>query len=224
MQSTTTYKSTRKMKTIITALLVFITTIAFSQSDKYLSAMKKNLALFDSTMSTEQSQALSASFERIGDAEKTEWLPYYYSALALLTPGWSDPNIDKDVNAQKVKAICDKAEPLAKSNEDKSEIMTLRNMIATQQMLVDPQNRWMTYGQEAGNYLKQAKELNPNNPRVAYLEGASVFGTPEQFGGGKSKAKPVLEKAVALYTSEQPKPMYPNWGKDQAQSMLAQCQ
>jgi hypothetical protein len=161
---------------------------------------------------------------RIGDAEKTEWLPYYYSALALLTPGWTDPRVDKDANAEKVKQICDKAEPLAKTNEDKSEILTLRNMIATQQMLVDPQNRWMTYGQEAGNFLKQAKDLNAKNPRAVYLEAASVFGTPEQFGGGKAKAKPVLENALALYNAEQPKDLYPRWGKKEAESMLAQCQ
>jgi hypothetical protein len=212
------------MKTIATSVFLLLSFAAWSQNEKYTAAMKKNLALFDSTVTTEQCQSLSASFERIGDAEKTEWLPYYYSALALLTPGWTDPRVDKDANAEKVKQICDKAEPLAKTNEDKSEILTLRNMIATQQMLVDPQNRWMTYGQEAGNFLKQAKDLNAKNPRVVYLEAASVFGTPEQFGGGKAKAKPVLENALALYNAEQPKDLYPRWGKKEAESMLAQCQ
>jgi hypothetical protein len=70
------------MKTIVTSLMLLISLAAWSQSEKYMAAMKKNLALFDSTVTTEQCQSLSASFERIGDAEKTEWLPYYYSALA----------------------------------------------------------------------------------------------------------------------------------------------
>jgi hypothetical protein len=63
-------------------------------------------------------------------------------------------------------------------------------------MIVDPQSRWSTYGQEGAGYLNKAKQLNPNNPRLYYLEGAGIFGTPEQFGGGKTKAKPVLQKAV----------------------------
>lgn len=84
-------------------------------------------------------------------------------------------------------------------------------MTATQQMLVDPQNRWSTYGQEGAIYLKQAKYLDPENPRLAYLEGAGIFGTSEQFGGGKAKAKPVLEKAVASFKAEKSKPMHPQW-------------
>ena len=212
------------MTKIFMALLMLSTVTTFAQSDKYVEAMKKNLSQFDSVKSTEIYQGLAATFERIGDAEKTEWLPYYYSALALLTPGWSDTKIDKDANATKIKSLMDKAEPLTKDNADKAEVLSIRNMTATQQMLVDPQSRWMSYGQEGANYLKQAKELDPENPRLAYLEGAGIFGTPEQFGGGKTKAKPVLEKAVSLFKAEKPKPMHPQWGLQMAESMLAQCQ
>lgn len=212
------------MTRIITALFLLATLPAFSQSAKYAEAMKKNLDQFGTAKTTPDYQAIAASFERIGDAEKTEWLPYYYAGIALLTPGWSDNNIDKDANAQKVKDLLDKADPLTKDNKDKAEILAARNMTATQQMLVDPQNRWMTYGQEGGKYLQQAKELDPENPRLAYLEGAGVFGTPEQFGGGKSKAKPILEKSVALFKAAKPKPLHPDWGLEIAESMLAQCQ
>jgi hypothetical protein len=212
------------MKKMITVIAVLVTVAGYAQSDKYSSAMKKNMNLFDSVKTTADNQALAASFERIGDAEKTQWLPYYYAGLALSTAGWADSKLDKDANAEKIKALCDKADALAANNTDKAEILTLRNMAATQQMMVDPQSRWMTYGQESGGYLQKAKELNPANPRVVYLEGANIFGTPEQFGGGKAKAKPILEKAVALYKAEEVKPMYPKWGKQQAEEMLAQCQ
>jgi hypothetical protein len=120
--------------------------------------------------------------------------------------------------------LCDKADGLAKENADKAEILAIKNMAATQQMLVDPQSRWSTYGQEGAGYLSKAKQLSPNNPRLYYLEGAGIFGTPEQFGGGKTKAKPVLQKAVELYKADQPKPLYPRWGQKQAEDMLAQCQ
>lgn len=210
----------KNMKKLFLASVVFLTTLVQAQSDRYVNAMKKNLALFDSAQTDQDYQTLANNFERIGDAEKTEWLPYYYAGLALSTMGWKDPNIDKDANADKIKSFCDKAEAIGKN----AEICALRNMAATQQMLVDPQSRWATYGKEAAAALQEGMKLDPDNPRLYYLQGMSVFGTPEQFGGGKDKAKPIFEKAVALFKKAQPKPLYPRWGEKEAGQMLAKCQ
>jgi tetratricopeptide (TPR) repeat protein len=198
-------------------------TAAFSQSDKYVASMQKNLALFDSAKTAEDFTRLSNTFERIGDAEKTQWLPYYYAGLALSNSGWTPAVTDKDANAGRINFFCDKAESIATTDADKAEILTLRNMAATQQMIVDPPNRWMTYGQAAGQALEKALKLDPNNPRLYYLQGMSLFGTPEQFGGGKTKAKPVFEKAVELYKVQKPKEFYPQWGQKQAEDMIVQC-
>ena len=208
------------MKKIIAVFALLATLVVNAQSEKYVQAMKKSLAQFDSVKTTADYQALAATFERIGDAEKTQWLPYYYAGLALSTAGWSDANLDKDANAEKIKALCVKAEAIEKN----SEIYTIRNMAASQQMIVDPQARWMSYGQEASGALQKGMELDPNNPRLYYLQAMSIFGTPEQFGGGKVKAKPVFEKAITLFKAETPKPMYPHWGQKQAEEKLAECQ
>jgi len=212
------------MKKMILAGVLLSSMMVNAQSDKYAAAMQKNLDMFDSAKTTADFQGVAGAFERIGDAEKTQWLPYYWAGLALTMPGWTDTKLDKDANAEKIKALCDKADALAKDNADKAEILSIRNMAATQQMIVDPPSRWSTYGQEGAGYLSKAKQLNPNNPRLYYLEGAGIFGTPEQFGGGKAKAKPVLQKAVELFKADQPKPLYPHWGLKQAEDMLAQCQ
>src|SRR5579871_4734984 len=174
----------------------------------------------DSAKTTQDLQSVANTFERIGDAEKTQWLPYYYAGLSLTRAGWVDKNLDKDANSSKVNALCDKAEAIEKN----AEICTIRNMAATQQMLVDPQNRWQSYGQAASAALEDGKKLDPNNPRLYYLQGMSIFGTPEAFGGGKKNAKPVFEKAVELYKTFQVKPLYPNWGQNEAVSMVAKCQ
>jgi tetratricopeptide (TPR) repeat protein len=196
---------------------------AFSQSDKYVTTMKNNLSLFDSAKTVEDFTKLANTFERIGDAEKTQWLPYYYAGLALTTSGWMPELKDKDANSARINALCDKAESIATTDADKAELLSIRNMSATQQMMVDPQTRWMSYGQTAGQQLQKALKLDPNNPRLYYLQGMSLFGTPVQFGGGKDKAKPVFEKAVQLYKDARPKELYPRWGQKQAEDMIVQC-
>lgn len=207
------------MKKIIVITTLLVSLGATAQSSRYEGAMKKNLALFDSVKTVAEYQTLSAAFERIGDAEKTQWLPYYYAGLALSLAGWTEEKLDKDANAERIKGFCDKADAIQKT----SEIYELRNMAATQQMMVDPQARWATSGQEATNAITKGLELNPSNPRLHYLQAMGIFNTPEQFGGGKMKAKPQLEKAIELFKSEPKKALHPQWGLQQAEEALAQC-
>lgn len=202
------------------AIALLISLTAGAQSAKYTEAMTKNIALLDSAKTVDQLQSLAGTFDRIGDAEKTQWLPFYYAALAQTWIGWMPATTDKDANAAKIKAYLAKAEALDKN----AETYAVENMAATQQMLVDPQSRWMTNGKDASTALQQGLAIDPNNPRLYYLQGMSLFNTPAQFGGGKDKAKPVFEKSIALYKSAQPKPLYPTWGQKQAEYQLTLCQ
>jgi hypothetical protein len=229
MQSTIIYKTQAAdesatknftMQKILVAIALLISLTAGAQSAKYTEAMTKNIPLLDSAKTIDELQSLAGTFDRIGDAEKTQWLPYYYAALAQTWIGWMPATTDKDANAAKIKAYLAKAEAIEKN----SETYAVENMAATQQMLVDPQNRWMTNGKDASEALQKGLALDPNNPRLYYLQGMSLFGTPTQYGGGKDKAKPVFEKSVTLYKSAQPKPLYPTWGQSRAEQMLAQCQ
>ncbi len=208
------------MKKLIISLFVFTSLLVHAQSDKFITVMQKNLAQFDSCKTIQDYKDLSASFERIGDAEKTQWLPYYYSGLSLTRAGWIISPTDRDANSEKINGICDKAESIQKN----SEIYCVRNMSASQQMQVDPQNRWMTFGKEAKEDLEKAKQADPNNPRIYYLEGMSTFYTPVAYGGGKDAAKPLFAKSVELYKTFVVKPLYPNWGQKMAVDMLSKCQ
>jgi len=208
------------MQKAILALALLIGITVSAQSDKYNQVMQKNIALLDSAKTTDELQSLAGTFERIGDAEKTQWLPYYYAALAQTWIGWNPAVKDKDANSQKINAYLAKAEAIEKN----AELYAVENMSATQQMLVDPQSRYMSNGKDAADALQKGMQVDPNNPRLYYLQGMSLFGTPPQFGGGKDKAKPLFEKSIALYKAAQPKPLYPHWGQQQAEAMLAQCQ
>lgn len=207
------------MKQLITAIFALLTITAMAQTDKYAAAMQKNLEAMGAAQTPADLLGVSAAFERVGDAEKTQWLPYYYAALAQVRIGFIDQTADKDKLATKANELLDKAEALDKN----AELCTVRNMSATIQMLVDPQNRWQTYGTAAHAALETGMKLDPNNPRLYYLQGMSVFNTPESFGGGKANAKPLFQKSVDLFKTFTVKPMYPNWGSKEAADMLAKC-
>ena len=97
-------------------------------------------------------------------------------------------------------------------------------MLASARIAVDPQTRGMQYGPEAGRLLQEAEQLSPGNPRVTLLLGQNAFYTPTQWGGGKDKAKPLLEKAIQQFSTFMPATdISPNWGKGLAEYLLAQC-
>jgi len=208
------------MRKTVLFLVMLVSLAASAQNDKYSQVMQKNIALLDSAKTIDELTSLAATFDRIGDAEKNKWLPYYYAALAQTWIGWNPAVKDKDANSAKINAYLAKAEAIEKN----AELYAVENMSATQQMLVDPQSRWATNGKDAADALQKGLSADPENPRLYYLQGMSLFGTPPQFGGGKDKAKPLFEKSIALYKSAKPAPLYPTWGQKQAENMLAQCQ
>ncbi|MCW3115236.1 MAG: hypothetical protein JWR18_3632 [Segetibacter sp.] len=210
------------MKTVFLSFTLLLSTLClFAQSDRFQKGMEANIALLDSAKSPDDFTTVAAAFERIGDAEKTQWLPYYYAALANIWKGFTDAKANKDDVADKADALIAKAEAIAPKN---SEIALEKSMAATLHMLVDPQARWQQYGSVVNSSMETAKQLDVNNPRIYYWEGQNLFGTPTQFGGGKDKAKPLFEKSLALYkTAKHVSSIYPAWGEKSAQAMLERC-
>ena len=59
-----------------------------------------------------------------------------------------------------------------------------------------------------------AKSLNPANPRPYLIEANQVYYTPEMYGGGAGKARPLYELAKAKFAAFRPAgPLAPNWGE-----------
>jgi hypothetical protein len=221
------------MKKLSFALIVlFGSTMIFAQSDKYMSAMQPKVAAIDTLRNADSLKDLAGAFERIANAEKTQWLPYYYAALAQVNAGNQvmsslgatttfGNNSDKlDPYADKATELLDKAEALSKDN---SEIFIVKKMIATLRLMGDPMNRYMTYGPEGVQALETAMKLNPENPRIYLLEGMDKYFTPEQYGGSKEEAKKLLETAQKKYASFKPESaIHPTWGKAMTDYFLSQ--
>ena len=210
------------MKKLTTFLLLVTTLSAFSQSDKYKAAMQKNISQLDSAIVKNTLSDLANNFERIGDAEKTQWLPYYYAAYCTVMNAYMQQDKSKsDPLADKAEALLTKAASL--NTKENSEIYVIKSMIASAHMMVDPQNRWQQYGQASTENINKAKALDATNPRPVYLEAQSKLYTPEAFGGGKAPAKELFVKALKLFDAFKPQTdLDPTWGKMSAQYFLTQ--
>jgi hypothetical protein len=206
------------MKKVFFAIIAtVITTVSFAQG-KFEAAMGKGLAQYGAAKTAAEYVEIAALFERIADAEKTQWIPYYYAAQALVQSGWMDNKADKDKIGEKAKDLIAKGMAI----ETNADLYCTQQQVAVLQMMVDPMSRFQSYGAIGREALEKAKKVDATNPRIYYLDGMTVKNTPEAFGGGKAAAKVLFEKSVALFQTYKPaSPFHPNWGKEMAEKELA---
>ncbi|MEP7170404.1 MAG: hypothetical protein ABI855_13620 [Bacteroidota bacterium] len=209
-------------KSIIAICMLITVSVNAQENKKFIKAMETNLQLLDSAQTIEQFQNASNAFERIANAEKKEWLPDYYNAYANLMIGMKQTeNAKKDEYLDKAEALINKADEISKDN---SEINAMHAWIVSMKISVDPMNRGMKLGMQSGMLTETAMKLDPENPRPYLLKGMGAMYTPEQYGGGKDKALPILEKAVEKFSKFKPtSSIMPKWGEERAKKAVEEC-
>jgi len=186
-------------------------------------ALQKTFIAFDTTqdqnVKVEQANKLALIAKKWGD----EWVTHYYVAYSKVFLSYFEKdNAKKDAYLDEADKEKEDAVSILKKEND--ETYVLGAMIANARMGVDPMNRWQKYGKLFSENLESAKELNPDNPRMYYVQGTSKFFTPKQFGGGKKAAMPYFEKAEGLFAKETGGDITkPYWGKEHNQYFLLQC-
>lgn len=211
-----------KKITLLVALIVGLYGLEAQTVDKFTETMTKTLKDMDTVKTADGMMGFANKFERIALAEKTQWLPYYYSALCRTTASYMYND------ATKFDAILDVAEKhlnIADSlSPTNSEILVVKSMILGGRIMVDPMSRGQLYGMQSMMMLQKAMATDPTNPRAYYIMGQSLFYTPPQFGGGQESGCAMTQTAKELYASFKPKsPIHPNWGEDQVDELLKQC-
>ncbi len=212
------------MKKLVSLSFVLMLSFAsFAQSEKFSAAMKKNLDGMEASFKSPTDLiSMANNFERIANAEKNQWLPFYYAAFCQVNGGFMEQDKSKvDGMADKASDLIAKADSLSPNN---SEISCIKSMIASCHMMVDPMQRWQEYGQESSSNLEAAIAQDPSNPRPYYLKGQGLKFTPEQFGGGCKTAKPALQASLDKFTAFKPaSELNPNWGKQQVENLMKEC-
>ncbi len=185
---------------------------------KFVSAMEANLKMLDTANAPATFIMLANNFERIGNAEKSQWLPFYYAAFCygIMAAHVTDKS-KIDFLAEKAASYLVSADALEKNN---SEISSLHGMLLYTRVLVDPINRWQTMGNEAIGYLAKAKQQDPTNPRPYLVEARAKLHTPEGLGGGPKAAKLAIDECLTRFkTFVAVSSLAPLWGQAQAERL-----
>lgn len=196
--------------------------------NEYSLQMQSLVSRIDKADGERDYEQLANDFSRVGNLEKSKWLPYYYAAFCNAKVGWLKQRSDPD----QISAFADKAEQEIKkakslidtATEKKtlSEIDCVEMMINQARVFINPATYGPKYGPVAFSYLKLAEQADPKNPRMLYLSGWEKFVTPKIYGGDKSLAKKLLIKAENNLETEPSSYTQPHWGKKEVKEILDQ--
>lgn len=207
---------------VILGLLALLASVIANANDKYTEIMQKNIQSVYDAKTTEEFQSVINSFERIGDAEKSKWEPYYYAGYGYLMIAL------REKEASKKDAFLDLALKSIGNGKsilpNESELIALEGFIHMIRVSVDPATRGQQYSGLAMQAFGKALAINPENPRALALMAQMQFGTAQFFGSSTAEACGMNDKALEKFESYEPaSQLAPMWGKSMAEGFKTKC-
>lgn len=210
-------------KTILVFTALIIAATSFAGGIRYQKTMGKTLAGFGEAQTVEEYRELGNKFLRIAEAEKHEWLPYYYHAQCYILMSF-DNNIkpaQKDEYLAEASGSVDKLLELA---PNESETYVMQGFLYTATLMVDPMSRGQKYSAMSAQSIGRALGIEPENPRARYMQIANEMGTANFFGKEISE---ICGRAQVLWDEwddyKLKSRIHPRWGKGQLAGILKQC-
>ncbi|MGN6566626.1 MAG: hypothetical protein ACTHJ0_01670 [Flavipsychrobacter sp.] len=211
------------MKGFILLISAIAFAVATCTAQDFKTTLKKTFDEFENTQDQQQKTQLSNKLGLIAKKWNNEWAAHYYYAFSQAAISYNEKDKTKaDAYIDEAEKEYDDMKSIL--GKDNDETYVLAAMIANARLAVNPPNRWQKYGKIFSEDLQKAKEINPDNPRMYYLQGVSKFHTPKMFGGGKKNSLPYFEKAEPLFAKETADDITkPYWGKNENAYFMAQC-
>jgi tetratricopeptide (TPR) repeat protein len=203
-------------------LLLLLTGPVSLKAQTLEESLSKTLIQMDTVKNLFGMMSVSAQFDMIADKWENEWSSNYFAAYAKVILSFIvQDSKKKDLFLDEADKYFEKVKSLDSQND---ETYVLAALNTSARITVDGQNRGIQYSGTVNQYLEKAEKINPDNPRIYYLKGSSLFYQPEMYGGGKEKAKPYFEKAKELFVKEtKTSILKPHWGEKQNLDYLKQC-
>jgi len=210
------------MKHLMNILLILSPFIIQANEPDYYKFLEKRLKATDSVYNKNNFQRLSNLCDRIIQATNDEWLPWYYKSYANTHLGFMAS--DEETKDHRLDIAQDALDSAMHIYPHESENYVLQALIYFGRMEINPMTRSMIYYPRAEAALNKAKEYNPQNPRIYYLEGQALLYKPSFLGGGKEAAKPVLAHSLKCFnTFDAPYEIYPSWGRKATSALYEKC-
>jgi hypothetical protein len=208
---------------LFAALLFSVSATAFANDGKFVEVMKKNIEEVYRAEDASRLQELANTFERIGDAEKTKWEPYYYQAFAYtMLANKEQDGTKKDAYLDNAVKAIEKCKAIA---PDESEVTAMEGFILMIRVTVDPASRGPQFAGLSVQYFKKALAQNPENPRPMAMLAQMQYGTAQFFGSSVTEACETAKTAIVKFEQfKSANPIAPVWGKGMAESMMLGCQ
>ncbi len=194
-----------------------------ANAQDYKAPLEKTWVTFDTTKAPATKVELANKLTLIAKKWSNEWITHYYAATAkaIVSYDEKDPTKHDAILDDAEKELQDAVSILGKEND---ETLVVAAMIANSRIMTNPMERWQKYGGIFSEKLNGAKDINPENPRIYYLKGTTIFFTPKNYGGGKENALPLFEKAATYFAKETGTDISkPSWGKNYNTYFLEQC-
>jgi hypothetical protein len=210
------------MKNVIISILILFVSVGVSYANKYEKAMASAIDKLNTSNSLDEYLSVVAAFERIGTAEKNEWLPYYYASLGYIqTSHATEDGEEKDAYLDKAQLSIDQSAKLSPGND---EIVTLQGYIYMMKVVIDPMTRGPEYGGKAMQEFGTAIGMNENNPRALLLYGRMQMGSDQFMGNDISESCKIINKANQMLVQQiSDKSLMPKWGKEMAEVFVQEC-
>ncbi len=192
-----------------------------TSSSNFKEPLQKTFNTFDSSKDFNLKTNLSNRLGLIAMKWPNEWLTHYYLSYskAILSSLEKDDDKRDDYLDEADKEHAKAVNLLGKEND---ETYVLAALIDNWRIGVSPMARGSKYGSMFDENMEAAKKINPNNPRIYYLQGFAKYEMPKFVGGGVDAALPFLKKANSLYQNETDTNIAkPYWGKKETAYYLS---
>ena len=211
------------MKTLkLTLVFILLATTSFAQSLKYTETMEVSIADLYQAESLESFDPIINKFSRIGQAEKTQWEPYYYASLANVFKSFRIKEVDvKDKVLDQALSYLKKADELSTNNVEIVLLQGFANMI---KISVDPATRGQSLSPGIMASFGKALGMEPSNPRANLFMGQMKIGMAGFFGTGIEEPCEMIQRSIQLFDIyESASSIAPAWGKPNALQYQESC-
>lgn len=159
--------------------------------------------------------AVRAEFEALAMADKDHdrlgRYRQYYLALADFRAGW----IEREQGGVLLEQCLHGLDTALDASPDFVEGLVLQAACAGNLISSQPQ-RTLELSVLSQRAIQLARELEPDNPRAAFVEALSTLFMPQDFGGGPPAARRLFEDAVRRFEDGPARDPLVNWGEDEA--------